>query len=60
MTPRVRIALLLLGTALATAPGLAAAASYGEAVNGDISGNRLAPTSLALDPGSNSISGSVI
>jgi len=60
MTPRVRIALLLLGTALATAPGLAAAASYDEAVNGDISGNRLAPTSLALDPGSNSISGSVI
>ncbi len=60
ITPRVRIALLLLGTALAIAPGLAAAASYDEAVNGDISGNRLAPTSLSLDPGSNPISGSVI
>jgi hypothetical protein len=62
MTPQVRIALLplLLATALATAPVLAAASSYDEAVNGEISSNRLAPTSLALDPGSNLISGSVV
>jgi len=55
-----RIASLLLTAALTTAPWLAAAASYDEGVSGDISGNRLAPTSLSLDPGSNSITGSVI
>lgn len=57
---RISLLPLLLATALAGAPWLAAAASYNEGVSGDISGDRLAPTSLALDPGSNLISGSVV
>jgi hypothetical protein len=61
MTPPVRsLLLLLLVTGFAIAPRSAAAGSYDEAVSGDISGDRLAPTSLALDPGSNPISGTVI
>jgi hypothetical protein len=52
--------------ALAVGTGLATAASFSEAVNGELSGDRLAPTFMQLDfqpggavPGSNVVSGSV-
>lgn len=60
MKPRARMMSLLLSAALATTPTLAAAASYDEAVNGDLSGVRSAPSSLALEAGSNPISGVTI
>ena len=60
MKLRDRVASLVLATALATLPWVASAASYSESVNGDMSGNRLAPSSLTLDFGSNSISGSTL
>lgn len=37
-------------------PSMASAATYSEAVNGDLSGNRALPTAINLDPGSNTIS----
>ncbi|MGH8047597.1 MAG: PEP-CTERM sorting domain-containing protein, partial [Chthoniobacterales bacterium] len=41
-------------------PAFAFGASYIETVNGEISGNRLAPTLFTLDPGANTLSGTVI
>jgi hypothetical protein len=41
-------------------PSTALATSYDEGVNGDLSGNMAAPTSLVLTPGSNPVAGSTI
>jgi hypothetical protein len=41
-------------------PGSAGAISYSEGVNGDLSGDRLSPTSLSLDAGENSLSGTTV
>ena len=54
-----RIASAVLALALVL-PLRARAGSYLESVSGDISGDRTAPSSLALDPGDNSISGTVV
>ena len=52
--------LAVLLAAFTFAPTLARGASYNESVNGDMSGDRLAPSSLSLTPGSNPISGTTI
>jgi hypothetical protein len=49
----------ILATALLVAPA-AHANSWNEATNGDISGDRLAPSSLALTAGDNTVTGTVI
>jgi hypothetical protein len=49
--------LVLVGLLASPAAG---AAAYDEAVSGDISGNRLAPTAINLDPGTNSVSATSI
>jgi hypothetical protein len=59
MGHRARLVPLTLAAVLLAAP-LARASSYDEAVNGDLSGNRLAPSSLALTPGDNTVTGTVI
>src|SRR5687768_13223068 len=56
MKVRARIASLLL-TAVLFVPAVASSADWNEGVNGDISGNRLAPSSLSLAPGENTIAG---
>lgn len=60
MRLQARFAPGILGAVLAAAPWFANAASYSESVNGDMSGDRLVPSSLALDLGSNTISGSTL
>lgn len=60
MELRARIASLVLATAFVAAPPSARASAYNESVNGDISGARLTPTSLSLDPGANTFTGSVV
>ena len=55
----VRVLPVVLAAVLLVAP-LAGASSYNEATDGDISGNRLSPTSLSLTPGDNIVSGTVI
>jgi hypothetical protein len=60
MTLRTRLASWALGAALVGAPIFATAASYSETVDGDMSGDRLVPSSLVLEFGSNSISGSTV
>ena len=60
MRLRARLSPLVLGIALVGVPCFANAASYSETVNGDMSDDRLAPSSVALDFGSNTISGSTV
>jgi hypothetical protein len=60
MRLRDSLALLLTSAALVAAPLAASAGSFVESVNGDMSGDRTAPSSLALDPGSNQISGTTV
>ncbi|MEX2205275.1 MAG: PEP-CTERM sorting domain-containing protein [Myxococcota bacterium] len=60
MALRTRLASFVLGAALLGAPVFALAASYSETVDGDMSGDGLAPSSLALEFGSNTISGSTL
>jgi len=55
----VRVLPLALVAALLVAPG-ARASSWDEATDGDLSGNRLAPSSLTLTPGDNTVTGTVI
>ena len=55
----VRLVPWALAAALLVAP-VAGATNYDESTNGDISGNRLAPTSLSLTPGNNTVTGSVM
>lgn len=55
-----KLAFVAIVSAFSLAPPLAAAVVYDEAVDGDLSGNRLAPTSLVLSTGINSISGTTV
>ena len=59
MGHRARFLPLALAAALLLAP-LARASSFDEATDGDLSGNRLAPSSLALTPGDNTLTGTTI
>jgi hypothetical protein len=43
--------------AILVVPATTLATTYSEAVDGDLSGDRLAPTTLQLSPGSNTVSG---
>jgi hypothetical protein len=53
-------ATLTLALSLAVLPLTARAISYSEAADGDLSGDRLAPTALVLEPGSNLVTGNTI
>lgn len=55
----IRILVVVLAAGLLAAPA-ARASSYDEGASGDLSGNRLAPSSLDLTPGSNTVAGSVV
>jgi hypothetical protein len=57
---KTRIASLALAFAIAALPALALASSFVESVNGDMSNNRAAPSSLALDPGDNLLTGTTV
>lgn len=59
MGHRVRVLPVALAAALLVAP-LAGASSWDETTNGDLSGNRLTPSSLSLTPGDNTVTGTVI
>jgi len=53
------LALVLMLTSLATGANVHAGTDYAESTAGDLSGDRLAPTSLVLSAGSNLLTGSV-
>ena len=55
----VRVLPVALAAALLVSP-LAHASSWDETTNGDLSGNRLTPSSLSLTPGDNTVTGTVI
>ncbi len=55
-----KFSISLLVAAILGGPTDAGAISYSESLNGDLSGNWLAPTTLALDPGSNTVAGSMV
>jgi hypothetical protein len=57
-TMAMRILAFALSCALLCPASSSLALSYDESSSGDLSGDRLAPTSLSFDPGSNAISGS--
>ncbi len=58
-TTRIPMALHVCALVLVAAAPLPAATVWNESINGDISNNRLAPTSVTLAPGSNDVIGSV-
>lgn len=55
-----KLAFVSIVSAFSLAPALAVGVVYDEAVDGDLSGNRLAPTSLSLGTGISSISGTTV
>jgi hypothetical protein len=59
MGHRAGVLFLVLAARLLLAP-VARASSYNEATDGDLSGNRLAPSTLSLTPGDNTVTGTVI
>lgn len=60
MSQRSRFALSAVLVACLAAPGARAAVVWNESIDGDLSGNRLIPTTLAMGTGSNEIVGTTV